>query len=74
LAWSPKKVANWDSTAALRSEGDMELYWRALSPPTKPNTTPGEPPGGESSKVALTGPPVSSAVPLRPASRQKGRL
>ena len=44
----------------------------ALSPPTNPNTTPGSPPGGESSNVAVTGPLVSSAVPLSPLARQKG--
>jgi hypothetical protein len=50
----------------------MTLKLRALSPPTNPNSTPGEPSGGESSKLALTGPPVSSTCPVRPASRQNG--
>ncbi len=34
---------------------------------------PGLRPGGESSKVALTKPSVDTAVPVSPASRQKGR-
>jgi hypothetical protein len=44
----------------------MRLYARAESPPTKPKMTPGEPPGGESSNVALTRPSVESACPVSP--------
>ena len=38
----------------------------------KPNTTPGEPSGGESSNVAVTGPVSDSAWPVRPLARQNG--
>jgi hypothetical protein len=50
----------------------MRSYARALSPPTKPNSTPGRPLSGESSKVALTSPSALAAVPVSPSARQNG--
>src|SRR5579884_2564631 len=75
-AWEPKKVAYWPSTAFWRSPGDIVAYERQSSPPTNPKITPGPllsvASGGESSNVAVTGPLVSTAVPVRPSARQNG--
>src|SRR5581483_2138296 len=70
---SGQNLSNSWRTAVLRSAGDIVLYLRQLSPPTKPKTIPGPPlPGGESSKVALTSAVGSSPVPFQPLSRQNG--
>src|SRR5258707_6516453 len=71
-ALEPKSVAYSSRTAARRFDGESLRYARALSPPMNPKTTPAFPSGGESSKVALTGPFIESACPVSPSSRQNG--
>ena len=61
------------SAAVRRWSSGSGKNVRCESPPTNPNSTPGDPSGGESSNVALIGPPVCSIWPVSPWSRQNGR-
>src|SRR2546427_2523514 len=72
LAFGPKSLSKLLRVSRRRAVCDSRMKPLAASPPTKPNSTPGRPFGGESSNVAETGPFRERAVPLRPSLRQNG--
>ena len=60
------------TTASRRSSKGTRPRRRASRPSRKPSSTPGEPSGGELSKVTFTGPVSLVAWPLRPCGAPEG--
>ena len=64
--------AKQSSTMRRRSDSGLRACSAAFGPAMNPSITPGEPSGGELSKVVSTGPASLTAAPLHPSSRQNG--
>ena len=64
-ACSPHMRAKQSSTMRRRSDSGLRACSIALGPAMNPSITPGEPSGGELSKVVSTGPSSLTAAPLQ---------
>ena len=72
-ARGPKHRTSWSRTVRLRASAVIAPSLRAAAPTENASRAPRAPSGEELSNTAATGPPVNSASPEYPSSRQNAR-